>query len=188
MRWLMTPPNLLTLARLSLTPLVSVLLLERSYGPALLVFGAAGVTDALDGFLARRFRWSTPVGAYLDPIADKILLVTAYLSLGITGALPAWLVAVVLGRDVLILTAASAFLLFTNQRGFSPSRWGKISTIVQVVTVVAVICYNAFPALALDWLTTLLVALTAAATAGSGLHYASRGFRMLRSRSSTVSA
>jgi cardiolipin synthase len=144
-------------------------------GRAIILLFAAGFTDVIDGFLARRFQISTRVGAYFDPIADKILLSVIYVSLGLAGAMPWWMVAVVFGRDVLILAMAGYGLLFPSLRKFAPSVWGKISTFLQIGAALIVLGARAgIPAPV-----TLALSLMLAATIVSGLHYIWRGMQML---------
>jgi cardiolipin synthase len=180
MRQLLKPPNLLTLARLLAAPLVAGCIVHEAYGLALVLLAVAGFTDALDGLLARRFGWSTQLGAYIDPIADKILLVTVYVSLGMAGLIPPWLVIVVLGRDLLILMVAAGALLGTQYRGFEPSVWGKLSTLVQILTGVMVLGSRVFPWPMLTLWAGNLPVITAIVTAWSGLHYAWRFAQTLR--------
>jgi cardiolipin synthase len=168
-------PNLFTLARLVLAPFVASDILHGRYGRAIILLFAAGFTDMIDGFLARRFEISTRAGAYFDPIADKILLSVIYVSLGLAGAMPWWMVAVVFGRDVLILAMAGYGLLFTALRKFPPSVWGKISTFLQIAAALVVLGARAgIPAPV-----TLALSLMLAATIVSGLHYIWRGVEML---------
>ena len=169
-------PNLFTLARLVLAPFIASDILRGHYGRAIILLFAAGFTDVIDGFLARRFEISTRVGAYFDPIADKILLSVIYISLGLAGAMPWWMVAVVFGRDVLILAMAGYGLLFTSLRKFPPSVWGKISTFFQIAAALVVMGARAgIPAPV-----TLALSLMLVATVVSGLHYIWRGVVMFR--------
>jgi len=169
-------PNLFTLARLVLAPFIAFDILHGHFGRAILLLFAAGFTDVIDGFLARRFQIATRVGAYFDPVADKILLSVIYVSLGLAGALPWWMVAVVFGRDVLILAMAGYGLLFTSLRKFPPSVWGKISTLLQIAAALVVMGARAgIPAPV-----TLALSLMLAATIVSGLNYIWRGMGMLR--------
>lgn len=132
-------PNLLSLARLLAAPYLFWLLRTHSFRTALVVMFLAGLTDAFDGYLARRLNVSSRTGEVLDPIADKVLLTAAFLGLWLAGSIPGWLTAMVLGRDVLILLAAGLALAFTKApRRFPPSIWGKLSTIVQMSLVVIV--------------------------------------------------
>jgi cardiolipin synthase len=185
MRRLLNLPNLLTLARLLAAPWVAACILRQAHGQALVLLAVAGFTDVLDGYLARRLNCSTHFGAYLDPIADKVLLVIVFVSLGIVGLIPTWLVMIVVGRDLLILVFAGVAFLTTHYRRFEPSVWGKLSTLVQILTGVAVIGSQVFrwPAL-LMWATVLPVA-TAVTTVWSGLHYAWRAVGTLYSQHRT---
>jgi cardiolipin synthase len=173
---LLNLPNLFTLARLVLAPFIAFDILHGHYGRAIIVLFAAGFTDVIDGYLARRMKTSTPAGAYFDPIADKILLSVIYISLGLAGAMPWWMVAVVFGRDVLILAMASYGLLFTSLRKFPPSVWGKISTFFQIGAALVVMGAHAgIPAPV-----TLALCLMLVGTIVSGLHYIWRAIQMLR--------
>jgi cardiolipin synthase len=177
--WL-TIPNLLSLVRVALTPLAVSTILRYDYDQALGVFVVAGITDALDGHLARKYDWRTAIGAWLDPIADKVLLVAVYVALGVVAGVPRWLAAIVVGRDVLILLASAAIMLASGRRRFPPSVWGKISTTLQMVTAVVVIAAGVFSPPQFHRLVAGLVWTTAAATVWSGLHYGWLGLRMLR--------
>jgi cardiolipin synthase len=172
-------PNLLTILRLLLIPFILKALWDMHYRLAVPLVFAAGFTDAADGYLARRFSWQSRLGSYLDPLADKALLVSLYVTLGHAGAIPLWLVWLVLGRDVFILSMVASGFVFTNIRSFPPSIWGKVSTMVQVLTALVVLLDRAFsfgpPALE-----RTLIMLTAAVTAWSGVHYGWLGLRMLR--------
>lgn len=94
----MSIPNLITLGRVILVPLVFWFLVSGKLQAAFLAFVAAGISDAVDGYLAKRFKWETELGAYLDPIADKLLIVSVFVALGVTGQLPSWLVIAVVSR------------------------------------------------------------------------------------------
>jgi cardiolipin synthase len=126
-------PNLLTAVRLALAPYLFLLMFRHQYRAIIPLFIIISVTDVADGYLARRLQAASRVGAYLDPIADKILLSGAFLVLALTGAIESWLAAIVLGRDVMILATAGVLYLTTKRRNFPPSRWGKASTLVQIV-------------------------------------------------------
>ena len=177
MSWL---PNLLSLLRLPLAAWVAVSILHQGYRQALVWLMVAGITDGLDGTLARRQGSVSRLGAYLDPVADKVLLVTVYLALGGAALIPLWLVMIVVGRDLLILVSAGAALAATRQRNFEPSVWGKLSTLVQIVTGVVVIANQAFPSSRVSLWAAILPPLTAVTTGWSGIHYAWRGVRILR--------
>ncbi|WKN20618.1 CDP-alcohol phosphatidyltransferase family protein [Azotobacter vinelandii] len=132
-------PNLLTLLRFLLVPPVAWSILAGAYGEALLLFVLAGSSDALDGFLARRFGWGSRLGALLDPLADKLLLVSGFVCLSLAGLIPGWLVLVVLARDVLIVAGALCYRWRVGRLEISPSRLGKLSTFLQSVLVSAVL-------------------------------------------------
>lgn len=140
---------------------------------ALILLALAAATDAADGYLARRYAWTSRLGAWLDPIADKLLLTAVFISLGVLRVVPSWLVWLVIGRDALILLMAAMGLLFTRHRDFPPSVWGKISTVVQIGTALAGVAWCSMQ------LPDALVWLTAAVTIISGVHYLWRGVRLL---------
>ncbi len=158
-------PNLLTIARLALTPYLFLLMWRHDYRGLLWPFALVGVTDVLDGFLARRLHASSRLGAILDPIADKLLLSGTFLVLALTGAIEVWIAAVVLGRDVLILGGAGALALARPGSQFPPSPWGKLSTFVQVLYIMfamgALTGIHVKPAVvALKWAVAALAAIT----------------------------
>jgi cardiolipin synthase len=169
-------PNLFTLARLVLTPFVVLAILGGHYGRAIVLCFAAGFSDVIDGFLARKMGESTPAGAYFDPVADKILLSAIYIALGMAGAIPWWMVALVFARDIVILAMAAYGLLFTSLRRFPPSVWGKISTFLQIAAALVVMGER-------DGISTpvsLALWLMVAGTVWSGLHYIWVGVGALR--------
>jgi cardiolipin synthase len=178
-RWV-NVPNLLTLLRVALAPLVIQAILDGRHVLALAIFAAAAFTDYLDGAAARRFGIATPAGAYLDPIADKCLLSGAFLALAGARIVPWWLVALILGRDLYILLGVATVMLLTSIRRFPPSIWGKVSTFVQIVTVVVWLARDAFPCPPLDFLSMVSLWPCAGCTLWSGLHYTWRGVQMAR--------
>jgi cardiolipin synthase (CMP-forming) len=174
-------PNLLSLLRLALVPIALYALWNRDYGQALLWCSIAGVSDALDGFLARRLKATSRAGAYLDPLGDKFLLSGSFLVLACNHVIPWWLAAIVVGRDMLMLLAIAWAFLFTRLRSFPPTVWGKLSTIIQVIAILwilvgGVIHFGA----AGDTIQTALIWATAAATAWSAIHYFGHGINMVR--------
>ncbi|MGH9720266.1 MAG: CDP-alcohol phosphatidyltransferase family protein [Bryobacteraceae bacterium] len=177
--WL-SAANLVSAARLLLTPFIVQAILQSRHRLALALLLAAGISDALDGALARRFGSITRAGAYLDPIADKLLLSAVYIALWLTGITPRWVVAVIFARDLLILACAAVALRFTSLRNFPPSVWGKVSTFCQIVYALVFLVHNAVPELLpervflepLHWL-------VAAITIFSGAHYAMLFFSRL---------
>lgn len=178
--------NILTSVRLVLAPLAVHAILAQRFRLALTIFFVAAATDGLDGLAARRLGLQTRLGAYLDPIADKVLLSASYLALGACGAVPWWLVIVIFARDVLILAMAGAALLFTKYRDFPPSIWGKISTAFQILAAVAALAKGAFALARLPLAPFFWVA--AAATVWSGAGYVWRGVNLARQRTPNVAA
>lgn len=172
-------PNLLTASRLALAPFVVRAILRGQFREAMLLVAVAGLTDVLDGGLARWLGAASRLGAYLDPVADKVLLSATYLAGGLSGLLPWWLVAIVFGRDVLILAGAVVAWLLKRRRDFSPSMWGKLSTFIQALTAASVLLARGWPETGLEACAPPLVWLTAAATLWSGLDYARRALRPL---------
>ena len=166
----MNIPNLLTLFRILLVPIFVILLIYGQTFYAFLTFIVAGVTDALDGFIARVFNQKTVLGAYLDPIADKLLLVTSYIVLAIIDIIPPWLAVLVISRDIFILIGVA--VLFINHKSIEirPTLLGKVSTFMQLTTVVIALSV-AQPLLALQPFLIGSIYLAAALTLLSGFHY-----------------
>jgi cardiolipin synthase len=143
----LTPANQLTLLRMFLIPAFVVLVIERELGWALVVFAIAGITDALDGLIARRSGQKTTLGAWLDPMADKLMLVSAFVvltlpGLGLANRLPIWLTALIISRDVCIVITVAIVNLAIGRRTFKPSVFGKVATAVYIVTAVLAMLYN----------------------------------------------
>jgi cardiolipin synthase (CMP-forming) len=169
--WL-NPANFLSLLRLGLAPYVFLLVHARRFREALFLFLLAAVTDGLDGYLARAFRWETRLGALLDPLADKLLLDTIYLGLAFAGTLPFWLAGLVLARDAIIVSVGVLGLRLTTRRQFPPSVWGKLSTAIQITTATFALAACSFMSSGLYTFLPYFVWLTALGTVWSGLHYA----------------
>jgi cardiolipin synthase len=174
--------NLFTVARLVLVPFVVNAILDGRHVLALQLFFAAALTDIIDGGLARNFNMATQFGAYLDPIADKCLMSGIYLALGAIGAVPWWFVGIVLGRDIYILLAVLAVMSFTKVRKFPPSRWGKISTFVQIATAVTVMVSNIWQLPLFQTIGGIMIWVCTFFTVWSGVHYTIRGTQTLRER------
>ena len=170
-------PNIVTLARLASVPFLAWAIGSGRYGRAAALFLFAAITDSLDGMLARRRKAITKAGAYLDPIADKVLLSAVFIALAVRGDAPIWYVAIVLGRDALILAFAAAALQFTSYRSFAPSRLGKASTFFQIVVAVSLIVRGMLPAPFVVAFAAATLALSATVTMASGVHYGWRAFR-----------
>lgn len=176
-------PNFLTLVRIVAIPFFLVLLASHLYLDALLVFILGGVTDALDGFIARRMNQKTSLGAHLDPIADKLLLTSSFIMLGMMGALPLWLAVLVVSRDIVILAGFVFVSFLTNERiEVQPSLVGKLSTALQLLTIAVVLVMLANAEILTPWADEVLFFLTAAATVISGVHYLYRGLLWLQNR------
>jgi cardiolipin synthase len=129
----MSIPNLITLARILLVPILVWAIISGEMRLAFLLFLVAGISDAVDGFLAKRFGMATELGAYLDPLADKVLIVSIYVALGITGALPAWLVILVVSRDIMIVGAVLLSWLVDHPVAMKPLPVSKLNTVMQIV-------------------------------------------------------
>ena len=125
-------PNFLTLARLCLVPVVIVMITSHAWLSAFAVFVVAGITDAVDGFIARHFNQRTELGAYLDPLADKALLVSIYITLAIVAIIPVWLTVLVVARDIMILGAIILSLLLNNPMTIEPLKISKANTFAQI--------------------------------------------------------
>jgi cardiolipin synthase len=168
-----TLANQVTLLRMGLAPLLVVFVLSQKMRWALAVFVVAGVTDLLDGLIARIGHQQTTLGAMLDPVADKVLLTSAFVVLTwsphLRVAIPAWLTVTTLSRDAIILAGVAIVNLTMGGRVFYPSLLGKLSTASQLVTVGVVQLLNAF-SLPLPWLGGLFV-VTLILTVSSALHY-----------------
>lgn len=159
----MNPPNLITVGRAVLVPVVFWLLITGRMQTAFFVFVVAGISDALDGFLAKRYGWKTELGAYLDPLADKFLIVSIFIALGVLGELPSWLVIAVVSRDILIIIAVIVSWLLANPVRIRPLIVSKANTAVQIMLAATVLADAGFD-LGLATLRSLLVWLTAALT------------------------
>ena len=170
---LLTVANQLTLLRMGLAPLLVVLILSGERVWALVVFVIAGITDLLDGLIARLGRQQTTLGAMLDPVADKILLSSSFVALtwssGLLVTIPAWLTVTTLSRDAIILASVAIINMTVERRVFYPSLLGKLSTGSQLFTVALVLLLNAtgwsFPLLPAVYGVTLVL------TVASALHY-----------------
>ncbi|HEU5248886.1 MAG TPA: CDP-diacylglycerol--glycerol-3-phosphate 3-phosphatidyltransferase [Thermoanaerobaculia bacterium] len=174
MKGLWTLPNFITLVRLAALPFFLLSIVEGRFGIALALFVAAGISDGVDGYLARRFQMKSALGAYLDPIADKLLLMSSYLILAVPSypapvKVPLWLAVIVLSRDFLILLVALLLILSSSKRRFPPSWLGKTATVTLIVTILLVLCANVW-----NWPREIVLIAFGAAAAGtilSGFDY-----------------
>lgn len=140
----MTLPNIISLGRLLCVPLMVWVVLNGRLDLAFWIFLGAGISDGIDGFLAKRFDWRTPLGSFLDPMADKALLVSIYILLGAKGFIPSWLVFLVVLRDVLILGGAALVFRFNSQTRIDPMWLSKANTVAQIVFAGYVLALNGF--------------------------------------------
>ena len=173
----MTVPNLITTIRIILAPIFIIYLLDDRFLAALSVFVIAGVSDGADGLIARVFNQKSRLGAFLDPLADKILLVAAFVVLAVRGYIPSWLAVIVITRDVLIPLGVLILFLSRGHLNIQPSIISKITTCLQLGTVFLVLVRNHFHLfseymLPMYWLTGIL-------TIVSGLHYIRSWFLMM---------
>lgn len=169
-RWLVHLPNLITIARMvAIFPLIW-LLVDRQYFGALLVAAAAGLSDAVDGYLAKRFGWQSDLGGMLDPLADKLLLICCFIVLATQGAIPAWLLILVLGRDFLIVAGATCFHFYIRPVTAAPTAISKINTFLQIALVLMVLVELTWPQVPKPVIIALIW-LTCASTILSGIHY-----------------
>lgn len=166
-RWI---PNALTFIRMLLVVPFAVALWSQDYRLALAIFFVAAATDAFDGFLAREFDWRTRLGAIADPLADKALLIAAYLMLTLTGVLPYWLFWLVLGRDLLIVSGGLAYHYSIGKFDMQPSLPGKFNTLIQILVALAIIVLLAGLPMQ-PWVTEVGILLVAVSTVVSGGHY-----------------
>ncbi len=176
---LLNIPNLLTLTRLFLVPVFLALLSQHRFRYALYVFCAAGLTDSLDGTIARWFDLRTEIGALLDPFADKLLLLSAFVGLTVENVIPGWLLGVVITRDVVIVFGYLLLLFYTAERvPVHPSYLGKAATCLQLASVVGALASLSRDSAVLWY---LLLYATVVITALSGMHYAYQGLVWLSS-------
>ena len=178
----LTPANQLTILRMFFIPVFVILLVYNHLGWAFAIFILAGVTDGLDGLIARSFKQKTSLGAYLDPIADKLLLTTSFVVLAVKGLdlpnlVPLWLTILVISRDVILVSSALIIVISTGHRTFPPSFWGKATTFLQILTIVVVLYLN-YRNLTVPALRWLFVS-TATITVYSGFDYIYRGKKMV---------
>jgi len=170
----LTLANQLTLMRLALVPAFVILVLYGRMGWALLAFVTAGITDGLDGLIARWTNSRTALGAFLDPMADKLLLVSAFVVLslpgiGLVNRIPVWLTVLVISRDVAIVATVAIVSLTLGPRTFPPSVYGKIATALYIVTIAVVLLFNFLKQASV--VVDIMVWVSLAITLVSGFHY-----------------
>jgi cardiolipin synthase len=177
-------PNFLTLLRIVAIPVFLIFLEDFRYPEALAVFVAAGVTDALDGAIARLTHTKTALGAYLDPAADKALLVSSFIALGFMHLVPRWLVVIAISRDAVIVLGYFLLFVMTQQpMAVHPSVSGKASTFFQLLSVTLVLAMLTWPRLVPPGVPPVVFIVTGCVTAFAGLQYMYRGLAWLQGTS-----
>ena len=182
-----TIPNFLTFLRMALIPPFAVALYYNNHLIALIIFFFAGISDSLDGVIARKFNQQSSLGTILDPIADKLLMTVSYVGLTMPMVapnikhlpIPFWVTASVIGRDILIVVAALAIFMVTDFRGFQPSYLGKLSTTIQISAIGLILIAAVFPQTQSFYLPTLY-AIVVGITAISGIHYIFHVSKLMR--------
>jgi cardiolipin synthase (CMP-forming) len=167
-----TVPNQITFLRLGFLPLFLILILYNEFAWALLVLVFVAATDAIDGLLARKLNQKSALGAYLDPIADKLLLSSSFIALAMAKKIGWWLTIMVLSRDVLMLIVAAVIIIIQGYRPFPPSLLGKATTFFEIALVFFAVLHAAYPDSRLEILVPYLSYLVAVLVTVSGFHYA----------------
>jgi cardiolipin synthase (CMP-forming) len=162
-----------------LVPITVILLIDGSFFSALATFSLAGITDALDGFLARVLSQKTVLGAYLDPIADKALLTSCFVTLSIMGIIPGWLAVIVVSRDFIILLGISVLFMASIPFEIRPIFVSKVTTAVQIITVFLALVFKTLGSDGHPLVIHFLHWLTAGFTTLSGFHYILRGIKAI---------
>jgi cardiolipin synthase len=179
-------PNFLTLLRIIAIPVFLILLSDGDFGAALVVFVLAGITDSLDGAIARITNTRTTLGAYMDPLADKMLILSGFVVFALMDAVPRWLTVVVISRDVIILVGYLSLFLLTQQlMEIRPSPISKAATFLHLVTLAAVLLHLWRSEAPAARNLGLLFGITGVVTAISGFHYIFRGLRWYQQRAAT---
>jgi cardiolipin synthase len=173
----MNLPNLLTLLRVLLIPLFVILIMDKRFSWAIVTFAVAGITDAADGLIARVTHQRTELGAYLDPIADKLLLSSAFITLAIIERIPSWLTVIVVTRDIIILIGFLMFFLTDHHPKMGPSLLSKFTTFFQISTVLIFLLREYYSALIP--VSNVVIYGTVVFTVFSGIHYVYVGTRIL---------
>jgi cardiolipin synthase len=181
----MNIPNFISLLRIILVPVIVIFLIQDEYARALIVFAIAGLTDALDGVLARLLNKQTELGAFLDPLADKILLSTSFISLSIFSLIPGWLTVIVISRDLIILIGIMTLSMMSVPYEIKPIFVSKITTTLQISTVLLALLLKTFNFDVINYyeLVKILSWLTAFFTIISGLVYIFKGINFLNQKS-----
>lgn len=178
-------PNIISIIRIILVIPIVMLLLNERYGQALLLFAVAGASDALDGYIAKRYNYVSRLGTILDPLADKLLLVCTFLALGWLGEIPLWLVMAVIARDGLIVAGGVAYHYLVGHFDMVPTLISKVNTFAQIVlALAAVLSLSIFPVPELSWFIGWMIYITLGTTLISGVDYIwTWGVRAYRAKS-----
>lgn len=169
-------PNIISIARILVTPVFILLLIEQLFFQAFLIFAMAAISDGVDGFIARHFNQRTELGAYLDPIADKLLLTSAFIGLAILQIIPSWLTIIVITRDIIILLGIVFFILTKIDFTIKPRIISKFTTVAQLATILLSLLRNNSH----DTTQIVIMGITTGLTVISGIHYIFIGFRILQ--------
>jgi len=164
-------PNIITLLRILLVVPIVTLLLHEEFSYALLLYTVAGISDGLDGYIAKRYNYVSRLGSVLDPLADKLLLVSTYITLAWLELLPLWLVMAVILRDLLIVAGAAAYFLLVGKYAMEPSLISKVNTFAQIILGLAVVLSQSLLGFLPSWLTDWLVLVVLGTTVVSGVDY-----------------
>jgi cardiolipin synthase len=168
----MTIPNFITIGRLIIVPLVIMMILQGEWQIAFALFVIAGVSDGVDGFLARRFDMRSELGAYLDPVADKALLVSIYLTLSIIGIIPAWVAILVVSRDIMIVSAVMLSWVLDKPLEIRPFLVSKLNTFAQIAYAAALLAAKAFNVSLGMWFDLTMWSIAALTVASAGAYLA----------------
>jgi cardiolipin synthase len=175
----MNIPNFLSLLRIILVPVIVIFLIQESYTQTLITFTVAGLTDIIDGPLARTLNRQTKLGSFLDPLADKILLATSFVTLSILSLIPSWLAVIVISRDFIILLGIAILSMMSITYEIKPAFVSKVTTALQLATIFFALLFKAVVHdISFDWI-IILCWLTAIFTIASGLNYIIRGIKYL---------
>jgi cardiolipin synthase len=175
----MNIPNALTMMRILFVPLIIIFLMQGAFFKALILFTISGITDGLDGFLARFLNQQTELGAYLDPIADKALIISCFVTLSVKQIIPGWLTVIVVSRDCIILLGIAVLTLMSIAFKVKPSVVSKLTTLFQLVAVFTVLIVRSLALPVGSEVLYLFFLVTAFFTAVSGFDYLIRGVRLM---------
>ncbi|HPD55670.1 MAG TPA: CDP-diacylglycerol--glycerol-3-phosphate 3-phosphatidyltransferase [Smithellaceae bacterium] len=182
----MNIPNFLSVLRIVLVPVIIIFLLQEMYLEALVTFGIAGLTDVLDGVIARAFNRQTTVGAFIDPLADKLLLSSMYITLAIIGLIPSWLTVLVISRDFIITLGILVLYMMSVKYEMKPAFISKVTTVLQIATILFALLYQFIGHLISYKWVEIFFWITAAFTIASGFTYITKGIKYLNRASSTT--